>query len=262
MPQHTTKPHGTMSVRVAEDLRVVTRDSQWAAGEAHYLYHEIFTHDDYLLDLPKLRPDAVVVDAGANIGMFALRIIRACPAAQLTLVEPVPATCRLLRANIADIDAEGLRVFETALGERRGRIVLTAYEHLTANSTGRPQEKPAQWVADMRRTQENPRLADEMLSTTSVEVAVVRLSTVLPSSSARIDLVKIDVEGAELEVLEGIDEPDWPRIDAIVVEVHDVDGRLPAVERLLLRHGFACSIRVPAMMSPELRHYIVTAQRP
>jgi FkbM family methyltransferase len=261
MAENTTTPPGTMSVPVAEDLQVVTRDSQWAAGEAHYLYHEIFTHDDYLLDLPTLRPNAVVVDAGANIGMFALRIIRACPAAQLTVVEPVPATCSLLRANLAGIAAGEVRVFETALGEHPGRTVLTAYEHLSANSTSRPQEKPAQWVAEMRGMQEDPRLADEMLSTSQVEADVVRLSTLLPEPPSRIDLVKIDVEGAELEVLQGIDDHDWPRIDAVVVEVHDVGGRLSMIERLLLRYGFSCTVRVPAMMSPDLRHHIVTAQR-
>lgn len=176
---------GTMTVQVAEDLRVVTRDGPWAAGEAHYLYHEIFTHDDYLLDLPRLRPDAVVVDAGANIGLFALRIRRACPAARLTVVEPVPGTCALLRTNLSDVDPSELRVFETALGEHPGRAVLTAYDHLSANSTTRPQEKPERWAADMRATQENPRLADEMLSTSEVDVDVVRLSTVLPALSDR-----------------------------------------------------------------------------
>ncbi|VVJ22051.1 Uncharacterised protein [Amycolatopsis camponoti] len=248
-------------VRVADDLEVLTRPGPWAAGEAHYLYHEIFTHDDYLRDLPPLRPDAVVVDAGANIGLFALRVAGLCPDARLVVVEPVPATCALLRANLAGLAPGSVRVVEAALGRRDGRAVLTAYRHLSANSTGRPWEKPAHWVAEMRETQTDPRLADEMLSTDLVEVEVVRLSSVLPPEAPRIDLVKVDVEGAELEVLHGIDERDWPRIAALVVEVHDVDDRVREVERLLTRHGFECGRRVPAMMSPDLRHHIVTAAR-
>ncbi len=259
MHQDVTSSTEPARVQVADDLAVLTRSGQWAAGEAHYLYHEIFTHDDYLKDLPELRPDAVVVDAGANIGLFALRIARACPAAHLVVVEPVPATCALLRLNLAEVAAE-VRVVEVALGESSGRAVLTVYRHLSANSTGRPQEKPASWVADMRSTQSDPATADEMLSTSLVEVDVVRLSQVLPPHASRIDLVKVDVEGAELEVLRGIDDHDWPRIAAVVVEVHDVDGRLAEVERLLTRRGFSCTVRVPAMMSPDLQHYIVTAR--
>ncbi|HEX6342232.1 FkbM family methyltransferase [Umezawaea sp.] len=260
MHQDTSSPTGLVRVRVADDLAVLTRDGRWAAGEAHYLYHEIFTHDDYLKDLPRLPPNAVVVDAGANIGLFALRIARECPEALVVAVEPVPPTCALLRLNLADVAVDEVRVLEVALGESSGRTVLTAYTHLSANSTGRPQEKPASWVAAMRGAQPDPAAADEMLSTSSVEVDVVRLSQVLPRDRSRIDLVKVDVEGAELEVLRGIDDHDWPRIAAVVIEVHDVDGRLAEVERLLARRGFSCTVRVPAMMSPDLRHHIVTAR--
>jgi hypothetical protein len=55
----------------------------------------------------------------------------------------------------------------------------------------------------------------------------------------RVDLVKCDVEGAELDVLEGIEDHHWPRIGAIVAEVHDVDGRLARIHGLLAAHGFA-----------------------
>jgi FkbM family methyltransferase len=260
MHQDTGSSTGLVRVQVAEDLAVSTRDGRWAAGEAHYLYHEIFTHDDYLKDLPPLPRNAVVVDAGANIGLFALRIAQACPEALLVVVEPVPSTCALLRLNLAEVAVDEVRVLEVALGEASGRTVLTAYTHLSANSTGRPQEKPASWVAAMRSAQPDSAAADEMLSTSAVEVDVVRLSQVLPRHRSRIDLVKVDVEGAELEVLRGIDDHDWPRIAAVVVEVHDVDGRLAEVERLLTRHGFSCTSRVPAMMSPDLQHHIVTAR--
>ena len=54
----------------------------------------------------------------------------------------------------------------------------------------------------------------------------------------RIDLLKIDVEGAEEAVLAGIHEATWPRIRQLVIEVHDVDGRLSRLQRLLGARGF------------------------
>ena len=53
-----------------------------------------------------------------------------------------------------------------------------------------------------------------------------------------IDLVKVDVEGAEEAVLTGIDENTWNRIRQLVIEVHDVDGRLDRLRLLLEQHGY------------------------
>lgn len=57
----------------------------------------------------------------------------------------------------------------------------------------------------------------------------------------RIDLAKIDVEGAELDVLRGIDDADWPQIAQLLVEVHDIDGRLASCRALLEARGYTVS---------------------
>jgi FkbM family methyltransferase len=54
----------------------------------------------------------------------------------------------------------------------------------------------------------------------------------------RVDLLKIDVEGAELAALRGIEHIDWPKIRQLLVEVHDVDGRLATVEAMLRERGY------------------------
>jgi hypothetical protein len=56
-----------------------------------------------------------------------------------------------------------------------------------------------------------------------------------------IDLVKIDVEGAEMDVLEGVGSA-WPRIRQVVVETHDREGRCRELVALLEHHGLS-SIR-------------------
>ena len=53
----------------------------------------------------------------------------------------------------------------------------------------------------------------------------------------QVDMLKIDVERAELAVLHGIADSDWPKIRQIVVEVHDIDGRLAEVKGLLTEHA-------------------------
>ena len=54
-----------------------------------------------------------------------------------------------------------------------------------------------------------------------------------------IDLLKIDVEGAEWDVLSGINTKDWRKIRQVVAEVHDEDGRVARVENLLREQGFS-----------------------
>lgn len=59
---------------------------------------------------------------------------------------------------------------------------------------------------------------------------------------ARIDLLRIDVEGSECDVLAGLDSELWPRIRQAVVEVHDVAGRVDDVAKLFREHGFTTAV--------------------
>jgi 31-O-methyltransferase len=76
-----------------------------------------------------------------------------------------------------------------------------------------------------------------------VECAVTTVSEVIRGSGIdTVDLVKIDVEGAEWEVLQGVDEADWHRLHQLVIEVHNVGGRVERVRELLEAHGFAVTV--------------------
>jgi acyl carrier protein len=69
------------------------------------------------------------------------------------------------------------------------------------------------------------------------------LSSVIDEENvAEIDLLKIDVQKAEWEVLAGIREDHWPLIGQIVMEVHDLDGRLEQVVKLLGDRGFRVAV--------------------
>jgi acyl carrier protein len=50
--------------------------------------------------------------------------------------------------------------------------------------------------------------------------------------------LKIDVEKSELSVLNGIDAADWPKIQQVIIEVHDDDGRLAEIMAMLEARGF------------------------
>jgi len=75
----------------------------------------------------------------------------------------------------------------------------------------------------------------------SLSCQVLSLDSALRASKTdaeRIDILKIDVEGSELDVLAGISSELWGKIKRVVVEVHDIDGRLGEVLNLFCMNGF------------------------
>jgi len=90
-----------------------------------------------------------------------------------------------------------------------------------------------------------------------VECPVVSFSDVIDENGLeRIDLLKLDVEGAELEVLTGVRAEHWPRIHAVTAEVEDVDGALDAFTRLLEANGLCASTRQAPEMAGTPFHLV------
>jgi hypothetical protein len=77
----------------------------------------------------------------------------------------------------------------------------------------------------------------------------------------RIDLLKVDAEGAEWPVLQGIEETDWPRIRQLVLEVHgeELAKRICA---LLEEKGYEVHVDNDGWRVPELMGFkLVYARR-
>src|SRR6185503_10566749 len=54
------------------------------------------------------------------------------------------------------------------------------------------------------------------------------------------------VEKSEWDVLQGIEPEDWQKIRQVVVEVHDLDGRLERMQQLLAEQGFVVTVEQEA----------------
>src|SRR5262249_19653362 len=94
--------------------------------ETEYLYQEIFVEKAYLPAGLRLPPDALVLDIGANIGMFSLFVSRLVPAGRVVAFEPGPDAYAALTANVEKL---GLPVstLPWAIGGRSGRATMTVY---------------------------------------------------------------------------------------------------------------------------------------
>lgn len=70
----------------------------------------------------KMPDDAVIVDVGANIGGFTMKMARAYPRGRILAIEPVREHCRMIEMHKLLNDAENVTVLRLALGGEEGEI--------------------------------------------------------------------------------------------------------------------------------------------
>ena len=161
-------------------------------------------------------------------------------------LEPLPPIYEVLKANydLHEISGAALRFGVRAQDER---VNFTFYSDNTAlSSRYADPEKEKELVLRIlqNRFSHIPAsylegMAEQGLTKETYECEIRPLSDILRELDIdRIGLLKVDVEKAEFDVLEGIDGADWRRIDQIVVEVHDIDDRLRQVCELFRAKGF------------------------
>jgi FkbM family methyltransferase len=240
-------------VELDDGLKVFTSSTI----DVRFLYDEIFREGCY--DDIGLPPQSFVVDVGANIGMFALFVKLRYPDAEVLAFEPAPVSAGVLRQNISLHQLEGVQVKEIALGTVAEQAVpFTYYPATPANSTRYPDEKDLQKTV-MARTY-SAKAVERLHTGQQITVAVDKLSNFLRAGRP-VDLLKIDVEGGELDVLLGIDPPHWPLIRQVILEAHDFNGRLEAICGLLRSHGLEPSVGPAPLIDPEILSYVVHAVR-
>jgi FkbM family methyltransferase len=133
-----------------------------------------------------------VFDVGANEGQTIRRFSQAFPEADIYSFEPDPATFRRLAAAAAGLPR--VRAFNAALGREPGEAQLFRFGFDETNSLLPTAAGAESFVADAGLLRES--------GTVAVKVTTVD-SVCEESGISRIDLLKIDTQGYEVEVLRG-----------------------------------------------------------
>jgi FkbM family methyltransferase len=162
----------------------------------------------------------VVVDGGANIGGFTLVAASIVgPSGAVHAVEAAPATAALLRRSVALNPHVRVTVHELALAAEPGELDFTTFQ-------------PGLGIASFAPAREGA-------------VVTVQVTTLDALSAAlqRVDLVKLDVEGAELRALQGATRLLAEQRPLLLIEIEPAhlarQGASPAaVEALLTQAGY------------------------
>ncbi|MBW3570676.1 MAG: FkbM family methyltransferase [Gemmatimonadetes bacterium] len=224
--------------------------------EAEHFYDDLFRKRIYLRHGVTLEPGDCVFDVGGNIGTFALFAHWHAPGTRIYTFEPAAPLFQRLRANLA-LNGVPARAFGFGIGEAERTAEFTFYPNSSGMSSFYADAEEERQVLRVMMDRERVRgtegmdalleygdeLLEERFRGERMECRLRPLSAVIREEGVeRIDLLKIDVQKAELDVLRGIDAEHWPRIRQIVMEVHDLEGRLAEVVRLLEGRGFRVAV--------------------
>lgn len=216
-------------------------------SQLYYQVAEIAGEQTYLRNGVEVGEGDVVLDVGANVGVAAAFFASQCGASLVHSFEPVGPLCELLRENVKELPA--CVVHEQGLAAAPGRVPITYYPGASAMSglyadpeRDRALVRTALLNAGFSSEEAKERL-EGRYEPQPLMCELRTLSSFLREEGLeRVDLLKVDVERAELDVLAGIEEGDWPKIEQIVMEVHDEGGRCAAVASALGSRGFGVAV--------------------
>jgi FkbM family methyltransferase len=189
-----------------------------------FLVHEIFVNAAYFFETTNPRPR--IVDCGANIGMAVLFFKAVRPEAEVIAFEPDPTAFARLVQTVTANKLSGVQLENAAVGNRDG---MTAFYLNRSDAGGLTASTSPAWGG-----------------TTRQEVRSVRLSALLREP---IDFLKMDVEGAEYDVVHDLIDTGAIRwVRETVIEYHELAAKpnaMPVMREALRSSGF--DVRVTPM---------------
>ena len=207
---------------------------------ALYVYNEIYEDKVYLYGGIEVKDGDTIFDVGANIGVFSKFITTQASNLKIFTFEPILPIFEVLEANLRNVNAE-IKNYNIGLGEKNESLEITYYPRCTGDSAIIPFEWDAKidlYVEKYKETiaKDMPiaRIIPKFLRRRVVNAGfkkiysgeqmpceIRRLSEIIKENNiTRIDFMKIDAENYERQVLAGINEKDWDKIQQIAMEVH------------------------------------------
>lgn len=188
-------------------------------GVGMFTIAEFFSAQSTIIpaDLPPLQPK-VIYDLGANIGIASLFFSSLYPAATVYGFEPVPENLAVCALNYQNLPNSS-QLFPWAVGAQSGTAVFDCQND---SRGGRLESSP-----------HDPKLT----TTGKMAVEVYSIGDLILKKGLRPpDFLKIDVEGAELDVLKGLEEH-YRSVKWIYIETHGAELKQQCLKWLETR-GF------------------------
>jgi FkbM family methyltransferase len=167
-------------------------------------------------------------DVGANTGFYSLLLRHNFR--QVYAIEPVPTSVRRLKRRLSIRFVRIVKVVPVALSDKKGKATF----YVNSDSRTIINNLSASSLFERFEFRSCDNAPDRTYTGSPISVETMTFDSLFSEPTA--DLVKIDVEGAEFLVLEGMRESlDKHRVRNILVELHDRD-RKEELETVLKRN--------------------------
>lgn len=165
----------------------------WLNFDKSTFYHLLHSMDKLkkLVEVIPEDADGVIVDGGANHGIFSLLAAKRFPEKDIFAVEPYEKVLPFLKKNI---EGKNVRIIEKALAEKDGEVVF-----YTSN------------VSDQMGSVIKENVAELTTSSTDIiredRVPAISLDSLIKQERiSKIGALKLDVQGSEFRILKDADE--------------------------------------------------------
>ncbi len=173
------------------DISMELDRSSYMGGSIYWLGYHHWREMDYFRE--NLKPGMTFIDVGANQGEFTLFAAKYLRTGSVLSFEPEKTMFQALKKNIELNSFDNIQYFNFGLGNKDG--ILKLYTSSNVKPHGGIHEGLFTTYPDGSR--------NEYVQ----EISIKRLDDALSNTkTARVDFIKIDVEGAELFVLQGAEE--------------------------------------------------------
>jgi FkbM family methyltransferase len=180
----------------------------------------------------------VVWDIGANVGFYTLIASRLVGDGRVVAFEPLPANQQAIRRNIALNEIANVQLIAVALSDREGTAELEVHASPTWAKLDTSSDTSFKRGTDV---------------TGRVQVALSTIDAQLAQAPAP-DLVKMDIEGAEVAALRGASKLLSEHRPTLICELH---GTNRAVTELLQSHDYDVrTVETPDVPPQEAQWYV------
>jgi FkbM family methyltransferase len=164
--------------------------------------------------------DRVIIDVGANIGLFTIYAARQAPGAKIIAIEPFPETCRRLRRHVEDNHfADRVTVLNCAVAEETGWGEMDSAEGIPSQYRGVHSEV----TATLNAKHKGGAALDGLPGVPVEKRTLADILELLELADAdNVDLMKMNIDGSEYAILMNTPARVLQRFRRIAVQYHEL----------------------------------------